>query len=56
MSNYLELGKAIFFFGCRHENKDYLYKDEFEHHSKIVPEDKIYVAFSRDQPQKRFVF
>jgi sulfite reductase alpha subunit-like flavoprotein len=47
------LANAIFFFGCRHANKDYIYKEEFENHSKEVPQDKVYVAFSRDQPKKR---
>ncbi len=50
----IEMARAIFFFGCRHEKEDYLYKEEFEQHQQNVPTDSIFVAFSRDQPQKRY--
>ncbi|KAK1555172.1 hypothetical protein Q3G72_022920 [Acer saccharum] len=52
---------VIFFFGCRNEESDYLYKELWLHHSQnegVLSEAKgggFYVAFSRDQPQKVYV-
>lgn len=51
----------IFFFGCRNEKDDFLYRDFWLSHSQkdgVLSEDKgggFYVAFSRDQPQKVYV-
>ncbi|XP_061348575.1 NADPH-dependent diflavin oxidoreductase 1 isoform X1 [Gastrolobium bilobum] len=51
----------IFFFGCRNEDVDFLYRDFWLTHSEIngvLSEAKgggFYVAFSRDQPQKVYV-
>ncbi|CAA2958764.1 NADPH-dependent diflavin oxidoreductase 1 isoform X1 [Olea europaea subsp. europaea] len=51
----------VFFFGCRNENNDFLYKDFWLSHSqqgRVLSESKgggFYVAFSRDQPQKVYV-
>ncbi|KAG8373724.1 hypothetical protein BUALT_Bualt11G0054500 [Buddleja alternifolia] len=51
----------IFFFGCRNEKDDFLYRDFWLSHSKnneVLSEDKgggFYVAFSRDQPKKVYV-
>ncbi|KAK2659504.1 hypothetical protein Ddye_006037 [Dipteronia dyeriana] len=48
----------IFFFGCRNEENDFLYKEFWPIHSQkegILSEAKgggFYVAFSRDQPKK----
>ncbi|KAK4854321.1 hypothetical protein QYF36_022219 [Acer negundo] len=48
----------IFFFGCRNEENDFLYKEFWSIHSQnegILSEAKgggFYVAFSRDQPKK----
>jgi sulfite reductase alpha subunit-like flavoprotein len=40
------------FYGCRFENKDFLYKDELESlHSKGGIQ--LFVAFSRDEPRHR---
>lgn len=52
---------VLFFFGCRNEKHDFLYKTFWESHSKsqgILSEDMgggFYVAFSRDQPKKVYV-
>ncbi|PIN21818.1 NADP-dependent flavoprotein reductase [Handroanthus impetiginosus] len=51
----------IFFFGCRRENDDFLYRDFWLAHSQkngVLSEGKgggFYVAFSRDQPRKVYV-
>ncbi|OVA01425.1 Flavodoxin [Macleaya cordata] len=51
----------LFFFGCRNEENDFLYKDFWLSHSKsggVLSEEKgggFFVAFSRDQPQKVYV-
>ncbi|KAK7273017.1 hypothetical protein RIF29_14063 [Crotalaria pallida] len=51
----------IFFFGCRNEDGDYLYRDFWLSHSQntgVLSEalgGGFYVAFSRDQPQKVYV-
>lgn len=54
-------GPILFFFGCRNEDNDFLYKDFWVSHSQnggVLSEEKgggFYVAFSRDQPQKVYV-
>ncbi|XP_027352119.1 NADPH-dependent diflavin oxidoreductase 1 isoform X2 [Abrus precatorius] len=51
----------IFFFGCRNEDADFLYRDFWLTHSQnngVLSEAKgggFFVAFSRDQPQKVYV-
>ncbi|KAJ9564455.1 hypothetical protein OSB04_000421 [Centaurea solstitialis] len=51
----------LFFFGCRNEHNDFLYKDFWFSHSQdggVLSQEKgsgLYVAFSRDQPQKVYV-
>lgn len=51
----------LFFFGCRNETKDFLYKDFWFSHTKnseVLSEQKgggFFVAFSRDQAQKVYV-
>lgn len=52
---------VIFFFGCRSEEDDFLYRDFWLLHSQnggVLSEAKgggFFVAFSRDQPQKVYV-
>ncbi|KAH6797092.1 Flavodoxin family protein [Perilla frutescens var. hirtella] len=52
---------VIFFFGCRNEKDDFLYRDFWLSHAQkngVLSEDKgggFYVAFSREQPQKVYV-
>lgn len=51
----------MFFFGCRNEDNDFLYRDFWLSHSQnsgLLSEARgggFYVAFSRDQPQKVYV-
>ena len=53
-----EEGKAVgethLFFGCRHQNKDYIYKEELE---KFAEDGvlTLHTAFSRDGPNKVYV-
>ncbi len=48
------LGRAILFFGCRHPDRDYLYREELERWAaeEIV---ELHVAFSRAGAEKRYV-
>jgi len=48
------LGRALLFFGCRHPDQDYLYRDELERFAanSIV---ELHVAFSRVGPEKTYV-
>ncbi|XP_062106304.1 NADPH-dependent diflavin oxidoreductase 1 isoform X3 [Humulus lupulus] len=56
-----EIAPVVFFFGCRNEENDYLYRDFWLSHAQdggVLSETKgggFYVAFSRDQPQKVYV-
>lgn len=60
-SENTETAPIIFFFGCRNEEGDFLYRDFWLSHSEkngVLAEAKgggFYVAFSRDQPQKVYV-
>lgn len=44
----------MFFFGCRSESKDYFYRSEWETYTSEGFL-HMYTAFSRDQPNKRYV-
>jgi cytochrome P450/NADPH-cytochrome P450 reductase len=48
------LGRALLFFGCRHPDQDYLYREELERYAAngIV---ELYVAFSRLDATKTYV-
>ncbi|KAM1324194.1 hypothetical protein PS2_044984 [Malus domestica] len=52
---------VLFFFGCRNEDNDFLYKDFWLSNAQdggVLSESRgggFYVAFSRDQPQKVYV-
>ncbi|KYQ94424.1 NADPH-dependent diflavin oxidoreductase 1 [Tieghemostelium lacteum] len=43
------LGDLIFYFGCRHEAKDFLYREEMESYRDSGVLKSLRVAFSRDQ-------
>ncbi|KAF9625563.1 hypothetical protein IFM89_024336 [Coptis chinensis] len=51
----------LFFFGCRNEENDFLYRDFWLSHAEsggVLSEEKgggFFVAFSRDQPKKLYV-
>lgn len=53
---------VLFFFGCRNKDNDYLYKDFWlshnQNHDGVLSLERgggLFVAFSRDQPQKIYV-
>ncbi|EGG20226.1 NADPH-dependent diflavin oxidoreductase 1 [Cavenderia fasciculata] len=50
------LGEAIFYYGCRHANSDYLYQQEFEHYEKSGTISQLSVAFSRDSDDNKKVY
>ena len=48
------LGPAHFFFGCRHEAKDFLYRDLWLDAIRVGALDRMTVAFSQDRAAKVF--
>ena len=46
-----ECGENLLFFGCRHESKDFIYKDELKEFEKegVIT---LHTAFSRDTVSK----
>eukprot|EP00177_Eucheuma_denticulatum_P004757 GFKZ01008646.1.p1 GENE.GFKZ01008646.1~~GFKZ01008646.1.p1 ORF type:complete len:639 (+),score=70.32 GFKZ01008646.1:165-2081(+) len=48
-------GKTVLFFGCRHEDKDFLYRDDLEDLEASGPLSILDVAFSRAGPKKVYV-
>lgn len=48
------LGANVLFFGCRHAEHDFLYRDRLEAYVQ-KQQLKLYTAFSRDQPEKVYV-
>ncbi|XP_068654281.1 NADPH-dependent diflavin oxidoreductase 1 isoform X2 [Aristolochia californica] len=59
--NSWPIAPTLFFFGCRNETSDFLYRDFWLSHtntSGVLSEEMgggFFVAFSRDQPQKVYV-
>jgi NADPH-ferrihemoprotein reductase len=53
----VELGPTILFFGCRHRDHDFMYREEWDAYFKELPADKseMILAFSREQDQKVYV-
>ncbi|KAL7090331.1 hypothetical protein ACP275_12G034100 [Erythranthe tilingii] len=57
----IQTAPILFFFGCRNEKEDFLYRDFWLSHSDkngVLSEEKgggFYVAFSRNQPKKVYV-
>ncbi|MDN3646222.1 cytochrome P450 [Pontixanthobacter aestiaquae] len=49
-----ELGDALLFFGCRHPDYDYLYREELEDYGKRGVAD-IFAAFSRHEGSRTYV-
>ncbi|CAD8077776.1 unnamed protein product [Paramecium primaurelia] len=45
----------ILYFGCKHENGDFIYKDQLREFQRRKIIDKFYTAFSRDQEKKIYV-
>ncbi|CAB4040517.1 NADPH--cytochrome P450 reductase-like, partial [Paramuricea clavata] len=49
------VGDTLLFFGCRHKAEDYIYQEEIEQYHNEGTISHLFVAFSRDQPEKRYV-
>jgi len=49
------LGDAVLFFGCRHPDKDYLYREELEEYSSKGIITHLSLAFSRETDEKVYV-
>ncbi|KAI5811291.1 hypothetical protein DFH27DRAFT_589178 [Peziza echinospora] len=51
-----DVGEMVLLYGCRNKDADYYFKDEWEAWQKDSHgRRKVFVAFSRDQKQKRYV-
>nr|XP_033777494.1 NADPH--cytochrome P450 reductase isoform X2 [Geotrypetes seraphini] len=50
-----EVGETVLYYGCRHENEDFLYKEELTQLHKDGILTQLNVAFSRDQDYKIYV-
>jgi hypothetical protein len=50
-----EIGPMVLFFGCRHRDHDYLYKDDFESFANDGTLTALHTAFSREQDKKVYV-
>ena len=47
-------GEMLLFYGCRRENEDFLYKNEWPQYSKDLGSKlQLFTAFSRDDPSKK---
>ncbi|CAM9262505.1 unnamed protein product [Choristocarpus tenellus] len=49
------VGKNILYFGCRHRDQDYIYRDELEAYVLNGTLDSLRLAFSREEEQKVYV-
>jgi len=50
------VGETVLFFGCRRENEDFLYKDEWPQYAKELGSSfEIHTAFSRENDKKVYV-
>ncbi|KAK6200187.1 FAD binding domain-containing protein [Scheffersomyces amazonensis] len=48
------IGETLLFYGCRNENEDFLYKEEWPEYAKELGESfEIFTAFSRHDPNKK---
>lgn len=51
----LEVGPTVLFFGCRHRDQDFLYRDEWSDILAKIPGSMMHNAFSRETDQKVYV-
>jgi len=49
------MGETVLYFGCRKAKEDFLYEDELKQYLADGVLTKLYLAFSRDQPEKVYV-
>lgn len=47
-----ERGEILLFFGCRHQDKDWIFREEMEEYAHKGTITQLYTAFSRDQEDK----
>ena len=45
-------GKNVLFFGCKHQQEDYIYRDELEGFQQRNVLNELHLAFSRDQADR----
>ena len=50
-----KIGDTILYFGCRHKEEDFLYREELESYLGDGSLSLMHTAFSRDQPKKIYV-
>ena len=55
MSKHQRVGEIDLFFGCRHEDHDYLYRSELNEFKEQGILTNLYAAFSRDAGRKTYV-
>lgn len=48
-------GSIDLFFGCRHEKRDFIYRDELRRFESLGVLTRLHTAFSRDQDKKMYV-
>lgn len=54
LENGSKLGKILLFYGCRNEDEDFLYKDEWPQYAQALGDSfEMEVAFSRKDPTKK---
>lgn len=47
--SHVKFGETWLFFGCRHKNKDFLYREELEHLQASNALTRLFISFSRDE-------